>query len=54
MITADEALEAIQAMLDGSTWDAETLDDIAAIVRQAGYEVREPLAEDNPAGGENC
>ena len=37
------ALDAIHALLDGREWDSDTADDIAAIVRATGREIREPL-----------
>lgn len=37
----EEAMEAIQKQLDLVEWNADTLDNIADIVRSAGYEVRD-------------
>ena len=38
--TAQEALDDIHACMDGKEWDADTLDQIAGILNQAGYEIR--------------
>lgn len=38
---ADEALLAIQELMDGVEWSADTLDHIADILRAAGYQVRD-------------
>ncbi len=35
------ALDAIAAHLSGEEWDAQTCDEIAAIVRETGREVRD-------------
>jgi len=35
-------LDRIAAMLDGQVWTPDTLDQIAAILRAAGYQIREP------------
>ena len=37
-----DALDAIVALLDGTEWGVETVETIAAIVRAAGYVVRDP------------
>ena len=34
-----EALDAMQRVLDGTEWSADTLDEIADILRDAGYTV---------------
>jgi hypothetical protein len=36
-----EYLESIAGVLDGNEWGADTLDNIAAIVRKAGFTIRE-------------
>lgn len=36
-----DALDAIAALLDGQEWSPDTLDDIARILRDAGYEIRD-------------
>ena len=36
-----DALLAIQELLDGVEWTPDTLDNIAAILEQAGYRVRD-------------
>lgn len=41
-LTPEEALQAIHALLDGQEWNANTMDAVASIVRQAGYIVRDP------------
>lgn len=37
-----EALNDIHALLDGTEWGTETLDQIADILRETGREIREP------------
>ena len=44
-LTAKAALNLIATQLDGREWSADDLDVIAAILRSAGYQVREPQAE---------
>jgi len=39
--TDHEAMLAIQELLDGTEWSADTLDRIAAIVIAAGYRIRD-------------
>jgi hypothetical protein len=34
------ALDSIHACMDGKEWDADTLDAIAGILEQLGYEIR--------------
>lgn len=34
-----DALNAIADLLNATEWDAQTLDDIADIMREAGYEI---------------
>jgi hypothetical protein len=36
-----ETLLEIQQLLDGTAWSATTLDEIAEIMRQAGYRIRD-------------
>lgn len=36
-----EAMEAIQRVLSGTQWDADTLEAIAVIVEKAGYPLRD-------------
>lgn len=45
----------IAAMLDGTEWSIDTLDDIADVLRTAGYQVRDVNDEDCPdcEGGES-
>lgn len=40
-MNADDALLAIQAIMDGEAWSPDTLDRIAAILREAGYPIRD-------------
>lgn len=44
-LNAQGALHAIHAWLDGQKWSPDTLDSIAAIVRAAGFEIREPAGD---------
>lgn len=37
----DDALLAIQELLDGVEWTPDTLDEIARIMREAGYRIRD-------------
>lgn len=39
--TADEALLAIEELLDGTVWGPDTLNEIAQIMEQAGYRIRD-------------
>lgn len=41
-INESAVLESLVDLLDGKEWDADTLEAIAAILRTAGYEIREP------------
>ena len=36
------ALEVIQELLDGKTWTAQVLDDIAVVLEANGYPIKEP------------
>ena len=36
-----EALLAIQELMDGVEWSPDTLDEIAAVMRRAGYRIRD-------------
>lgn len=45
MIDATTAINAIQGIMDGHEWDAETLDTIADIVRATGREIRDVLED---------
>lgn len=38
----DLVLRAIARLLDGTEWEPETLEQIAEIVRAAGFEIRDP------------
>ena len=40
-----DALDAIHAELDGKEWSSDTLDNIAAILRDAGYSIASPDEE---------
>jgi hypothetical protein len=40
-MTDHEAMLAIQELLDGQIWTAEVLEEIAAVLQQAGYRVRD-------------
>lgn len=42
------AIQAIVDELDGEVWTPDTLERIAHILREAGYEIREPWAEVEP------
>lgn len=46
--TDADAMLQIQELMDGQEWSPETLDDIAAIVRKAGYRIRD--LDDNDPG----
>lgn len=48
-----DALKEIQQILDQTEWDSSTADNIAMIVRRAGYPVREPMLEDPEPVTEN-
>jgi hypothetical protein len=37
-----ETLDAIHNCMDGKEWDADTLDQISDLLRQVGYEIRDP------------
>lgn len=39
---ARSTLDAIAEALDGKEWNAETLEQVASILRDAGYALREP------------
>jgi hypothetical protein len=39
-MTNDEALLAIQELLDGVAWDSDTLEEIAKVMVRAGYRIR--------------
>lgn len=41
MIDTTTAINAIQGLMDGQEWDAETLDAIAGLVRATGREIRD-------------
>ena len=41
-----EALHSIHALMDGTEWSADTLQDIAAVLKRAGLPVREPADDD--------
>jgi hypothetical protein len=38
-VTAQEAILAIQKIMDGTEWNSGTADQIAEVLREAGYEV---------------
>ena len=38
-------LEAIVSVMDGREWDANTCDEIACLLRGAGFEIREPIGD---------
>lgn len=40
-MNADDALLAIQELLDGVIWTQDTLNQIAAIMEAAGYDIRD-------------
>jgi hypothetical protein len=40
-MTDHEAMLAIQELLDGQVWTAEVLEEIADVLQQAGYRVRD-------------
>ena len=42
------AMDKIAELLDGTEWDAETLDKIAEIVKKSGREIREPVEDSDP------
>jgi hypothetical protein len=42
-MTEAQALNAIQALLDGRSWSAETTELIAVVVRATGRSVRDPM-----------
>lgn len=44
-LTADDYLRMIHEELDGTVWDADTPAVIAEILREAGFDVREPGAD---------
>ena len=41
-MTDKQAIEAIHAILDGTEWEPQTLDDIAEVVLATGREIRDP------------
>jgi len=45
-MTDSEALDAIHEILDGCEWSADTLDEIAYIIRQTGRPINEPDGEE--------
>lgn len=42
LLMASEPLNKIHRLLDGKEWDSETLDQIAGVLREAGFVVKEP------------
>jgi len=44
--TAQETLTAIAEQLNGTIWNADTIDAIAELVRQAGFTIRDVEAGD--------
>lgn len=42
-MTAEQALRTIQCALSGQEWDANSLSEVADILRQAGYPIEETL-----------
>ena len=40
--TAEQALEAIHGIMDGTEWDSDTLDYIQSILYLAGFDARDP------------
>jgi hypothetical protein len=46
MRIAEERLQAIANQLDGKEWNADTLQNIALVLRLAGYTIRKPATEE--------
>ena len=42
MLTDEDAMNAIRALLSGKEWDASTIEDVAAIVRYTGRDIADP------------
>lgn len=40
-MTHEQALQAIQQLMDLTEWDADTLENIAAVMLAAGYKIRD-------------
>ena len=43
-----QVLGDIVDLLDGTEWGSETLDEIAKLLREAGYQIRDPFYSSGP------
>lgn len=41
LVEVDDLAEAVAALMDGRRWSVDTLDEIAGLLRTAGYTIRE-------------